>query len=59
MAHTRQESSGKEDNSSDNGLIVRTRDPRVVKMEKIKRMERNLGLLRTERLPIAGAAATT
>jgi hypothetical protein len=36
-------------------LIVRTRDPKVVKQEKIRKMERNLGLLRTERQPVIPA----
>jgi hypothetical protein len=34
---------------------VRTRDPKVVKQEKIRKMERNLGLLRTERQPVIPA----
>ncbi len=34
---------------------MRTRDPKVVKQEKIRKMERNLGLLRTERQPVIPA----
>jgi hypothetical protein len=32
------------------GLIKRTADPRLVKLEKMKKIERGLGLLRTERV---------
>ncbi len=36
----------------ESGLVKRTVDPALRRLEKIKRIERNLGLLRTERSPV-------
>lgn len=38
--------------ADETGLLKRTADPNLVKLEKMRRIERNLGLIRTERSPM-------
>ncbi len=38
--------------ADESGLLKRTADPNLVKLEKMRRIERNLGLIRTERSPM-------
>ena len=38
--------------TDESGLFRKTADPRQVKLDKMRRIERNLGLIRTERSPV-------